>query len=274
MAASLVADGQISHSNAERLWASAIDGPGLTAKEKMTIEHLMEEYKFADKAVAFMKEQLEKTEVVQGVAAETALAVAAKPKGGGLSSLRKKVLDGLGGQSLEDAMLHAKGVLNTCEGHRDEAKAMSDAHDKQEAAAIQEFEAAKREVEDAVTKETAAAAKVRDLKERKKSDGGGLSEGRLTLLEAQKKLAMVEVLGLNQKRMKELEAMKRAATEAAEQAKKNLQEQRQKEKELLEATRKQLADAKAAASGRGTKRGSEETQDAPAAKKTDAGDID
>merc|ERR1712232_601157 len=137
-----------------------------------------------------------------------------------------------------------------------------------------EFEAAKLEVEEAVKKEAAAAAKVRELKENKKSGGGGLSEGRLTLLEAQKKLAMIEVVALNQKRMQELEKMKRAATEAAEQAKKSLQEQRQKEKEMLEATRKQLADAKAAASGRGTKRGGDETQEAPMAKKVDAGDID
>merc|ERR1711879_997883 len=136
--------------------------------------------------------------------------------------------------SLDDALAEAKGNLKTTEGIRDEAKAMSDAHDKQEAAAIKEFEAAKAEVQEAVNKEAAAAAKVRELKESKKSVGGGLSEGRLTLLEAQKKLAMVEVVALNQKRMQELEKMKRAATEAAEQAKKNLQEQRQKEKEMLE----------------------------------------
>merc|ERR1711879_720536 len=136
--------------------------------------------------------------------------------------------------SLDDALAEAKGNLKTTEGIRDEAKAMSDAHDKQEAAAIKEFEAAKAEVEEAVKMEAAAASKVRELKETKKNGGGGLSEGRLTLLEAQKKLAMVEVVALNQKRMQELEKMKRAATEAAEQAKKNLQEQRQKEKEMLE----------------------------------------
>merc|ERR1712232_258520 len=131
----------------------------------------------------------------------------------------------------------------------------------------------KAEVEAVVSQEATAAATVRELKERKKNDGG-LSEGRLKLLEAQKKLAMIEVLALNQKRMQELEKMKRAATEAAEAAKKNLQEQRQKEKEMLEATRKQLADAKAAVSGVTKKRGAEESQEAPAAKKIDAGDID
>ena len=122
-------------------------------------------------------------------------------------------------------------------------------------------------MEEAVNKEAAAAAKVRELKESKNNGGGGLSEGRLTLLEAQKKLAMVEVVALNQKRMEEIEKMKRAATEAAEQAKKNLQEQRQKEKEMFEATRKQLADAKAAVSGRGKKRGGDEAQETAAAKK-------
>merc|ERR1712232_217044 len=131
----------------------------------------------------------------------------------------------------------------------------------------------KAEVEAVVSQEATAAATVRALKEKKKSLGG-LSEGRLALLEAQKKLAMVEVVALNQKRMQELEKMKRAATEAAEAAKKNLQEQRQKEKEMLEATRKQLADAKAAVSGVTKKRGAEESQEAPAAKKIDAGDID
>merc|ERR1712226_997709 len=151
----------------------------------------MEEYKFSDKAANYMKEQLEKTAVVEGAAGETALAIPTKTKGGGIAAVRKKVLEQLGDRSLDDALAEAKGNLKTTEGIRDEAKAMSDAHDKQEAAAIKEFEAAKAEVQEAVNKEAGAAAKVRELKESKKNGGGGLSEGRLTLLEAQKKLAMV-----------------------------------------------------------------------------------
>ena len=276
MAASLASDGQISHPDAEKLWASASDGPGLTVKEKNTLEHLMEEYRFTDKAVAYMKEQIGLTPVVQGSAAETALVVKTKGAGGGLGAIRKKILDELGERSVEDALADAKGTLKTYEGMRDEAKAMADAHDKQEAAALKEFEVVKKEVESAVDAEAAAATKLRGLKDSKNTKNGGLSEGRLTLLEAQKKLAMIEVLALNHKRMQELESLRKSATEAAEQAKKNLQEQRQKEKDLLEATRKQLQDAKAAASGHGTKRAAEETKEAPAAKKAaaDAGDID
>merc|ERR1712232_1341527 len=119
-----------------------------------------------------MKEQLEKTEVVEGAAGETALAIPAK-KGGGIGAIRKKVLDGLGDRNLEDALAEAKGVLKTHEGMRDEAKAMSDAHDKQEAAAIKEFEAAKLEVEEAVSNEATAAAKVRELKQNKQTGGSG-----------------------------------------------------------------------------------------------------
>merc|ERR1712151_757960 len=100
-------------------------------------------------------------------------------------------------------------------------------------------------------------------------------------MEAQKKVAMLEVMAVNQRRMAELEERRRAASEAAEAAKRHLQEQRQKEKEALEATRRALEEARAAkggGKGRG-KRGAEGAADAtspkrPAVQLVDGEDIE
>merc|ERR1712232_20075 len=97
---------------------------------------------------------------------------------------------------------------------------------------------------------------------------------RAELLDAQKKLAMLEVTALNHARMQELEAKKKAAMEAAAAAKANLLEQKQKQKEALEATRAALANVKAA-SGKGVKRAAEEEPaEATPAKQVAAQDIE
>merc|ERR1712217_881310 len=71
---------------------------------------------------------------------------------------------------------------------------------------------------------------------------------RRDLMEAQKKVALLEIHAMNARKMQELEARRKAAADAAEQAKKFLAE-RQKEKEALEATRKALEEARALKGG-------------------------
>merc|ERR1719254_451268 len=109
-------------------------------------------------------------------------------------------------------------------------------------------------------KETEAARAFRAVKEEQDASAGKVAEARNKLLESQKKVAMLEVMAVNARKMKELEEKRKAATAAAEAAKRNLLEQRQREKDALEATRKALEEARQKAKeakgiGRGAKRG-------------------
>lgn len=51
-------DGQISHAEAKQLWEDALDGKGVTATEKRTLEYTMKHYKYTAKASDFMNKAL------------------------------------------------------------------------------------------------------------------------------------------------------------------------------------------------------------------------
>lgn len=184
------------------------------------------------------------------------LAVVEKTKGVG--SLRKKIIEGLGDKSIEDAVLEQKTMLKQAEAMIEESSALDDAQSKQATEAQADFEKAKVDVNAAMDEEMAAAAKYRDLKIRRTAALRTVEMKRNELLESQKKLAMLEVMAMNHARMAELEMKRKQATEAAEAAKKMLMEQRTKEKAALEATRQALMEARQAkVSVRGTKRPAE-----------------
>merc|ERR1719486_1487908 len=81
-----------------------------------------------------------------------------------------------------------------------------------------------------------------------------VEEARKELYEGQKKVAMLEVLAVNHAKMKALEETRKNAQKAAEEAKRNMLEQKQREKDALEATRKAIAEARAQQKGIGAKR--------------------
>merc|ERR1712060_379095 len=98
-------------------------------------------------------------------------------------------------------------------------------------------------------KEQEAAKNWAEMKKKKSDALGTVNAKRAELLEAQKKLAMLEVTALNHARMQELEAKKKAAMEAAIALKNVMLEQKNKQKEALEATRRQLKEQQALAKG-------------------------
>merc|ERR1712083_823967 len=116
-------------------------------------------------------------------------------------------------------------------------------------AAEDEYNKAKKDVEDAIQKEQAAASAFREAKAKRQQELTRVETLRRDLMEAQKKVALLEIHAMNARKMQELEARRKAAADAAEQAKKFLAEQRQKEKEALEATRKALEEARALKGG-------------------------
>merc|ERR1712217_46718 len=147
------------------------------------------------------------------------------------------------------ALTDHKATLATADATIAEAAALEAAQDAQVNAAQAEYEQAKKEVEEAIAKEAEAAAAYRAIKEKRASTGKKVDEARHALMDAQKRVALIELQAMNDRKMKELEEKRRAATEAAEAAKKHLADQRQKEKEALQATRKALEEARAMKGG-------------------------
>merc|ERR1719158_1874752 len=103
-----------------------------------------------------------------------------------------------------------------------------------------------------------------------------VEEARKELYEAQKKVAMLEVLAVNHAKMQALEETRRRAQQAAEEAKKNMLEQKQREKDALEATRKAIAEVRQQSkeAGKGTKRTQADTLPATQVDGSKAADID
>lgn len=167
------------------------------------------------------------------------------------SALRAKLLEEIGDQPLDEALGEWKDVMATADAQIAEAKALVDAQGKQEEEAKKEFDEAKAAVAAFIEQEAVAAKSFRESKDKKNEAHGKVDEKRKDLLEAQKRLAMLEVMHIQAGKMKLLEERRKAANEAAEAAKRNLVEQRQKEKEALEATRKALEAARNMAKGGG-----------------------
>mmetsp|Transcript_28193 Transcript_28193/g.77828 ORF Transcript_28193/g.77828 Transcript_28193/m.77828 type:complete len:379 (+) Transcript_28193:81-1217(+) len=260
MAAELGADKEISQPDAEKLWIDAQGGPGFTATVKRTLKRIMDKHRFTDEAAAYLKEQLEKMPVAaeaDGASTLTLAVVTPKPKG--LSGLRKKIIESLGGQDIGEAISEAKEMVKHAEACVGEVDALIAAQARQEAEAMAEFEAIKNKVQEAMDKEVGVAHAFRALKRQHEEVTSDIQAKRNALRQAQQKLSTLEVIALNHARQAELERKKKEATAAAEDAKRQLLEQRQKEKEALEVTRRALQEMR-----QGTKKVKKADEETPA----------
>jgi len=176
----------------------------------------------------------------------------AKAKSKGLGVFRKRVLEALNGKSAQDGMAEAKQELAKVEAQLQEAVALEEAHRAQAEAAVKEFDEIQAIMKEAIEKESDAAHKYRQMSDQRAEASHKEMDRRQQLLEEQKKLNMLEVMALEHKKMEELELKKKEATETAEAAKRSLAEQKQRERDALEATKKALEDARN--TGRGGKR--------------------
>jgi len=170
----------------------------------------------------------------------------AKPK---ISLFKKKVLASLGGKSVAEASADFKKRSQVKRAELQEAEAMEKAQAKQAEEAKLDYEKAKTEIANATQREMEAAAGYKAIVAQRSEVTKQVEDARKELYESQKKVAMLEVLAVNHAKMKALEDTRRRAQEAAEQARKNMLEQKQKEKEALEATRRALAEVKAEQKG-------------------------
>merc|ERR1719409_2130507 len=124
-----------------------------------------------------------------------------------------------------------------------------------------------------------AAAEYKTIMQGRADIQKNVEEQRKELYEQQKKVAMLEVLAVNHAKMKALDEARKRAQEAAEEARKNMLEQKQREKEALEATRRALAETRLEQKGigKGAKKrriGEADTIPATQTDATQAADID
>merc|ERR1719408_558026 len=128
---------------------------------------------------------------------------------------------------------------------------MEKAQAQQGAEAQAEVQKAKTEIAATTQQELAAAAEYKKIVASRSEVTKKVEEARKELYEGQKKVAMLEVLAVNHAKMKALEETRKKAQEAAEEARRNMLEQKKREKDALEATKRALADARAEAKGVG-----------------------
>merc|ERR1712079_164763 len=168
----------------------------------------------------------------------------AKAKSKALASLRRKVLEGLNGKSVQDGIAEAKQELAKMEAACQEANALEEAHAEQAATATKEFEEMQAVMNAAIEQEAEAGNTYRRLSDQRAEESQRESDCRQQLLEEQRKLNMLEVMALERRKMEELELKTKEARETAAAARQKLAEMKEREKAALEATRKALEDAR------------------------------
>jgi len=187
---------------------------------------------------------------------------------------KKKILASLGGKSVGEAADEFNKRSQLAQAELQEARAMEKAQEQQVEEAKADYEKAKAEIAAATQAEMQAAASYKQVVANRATVTKNVEEARKELYEVQKKVAMMEVLAVNHAKMKALEETRLKAQQAAESARKNMLEQKQREKEALEATRKALAETRAEQKGIGKKRRAEDTIPSTLADGSQAADID
>jgi len=162
---------------------------------------------------------------------------------------KKKILASLGDKSVKEAAEEFKKRSQLAQAELQEAEAMEKAQAQQVEEAKAEYEKAKAEIAAATQKEMDAAASYKAVVAKRSEVTKQVEEARKELYEGQKKVAMLEVLAVNHAKMKALEETRKNAQKAAEEAKRNMLEQKQREKDALEATRRAIAEARAQQKG-------------------------
>merc|ERR1712137_213285 len=192
-------------------------------------------------------------EVVEEVPSEPEVVEQSKPKPTPMPkfALRKKLLEEIGDSSIADVKASLVEKHRIALGYIEEVQVIAEAQSENECEAREEIEKTGKAMQDSLDVEFKAKMKLAELTEKRRQAAAVTEQKRKLLAEENKKLAMLEVISMNNQKMKEVEAKRKAATEAAEWAKRNLEIQRQREKDALEATRRTVAEVRASEKGTG-----------------------
>jgi len=162
----------------------------------------------------------------------------------GPSAARKKVLANLGSKTLEEAIEETKMLLQKTDAVGAEADALRGAQTAQIKNAELDYIKVQEEVAAITEEEIVAANSWRVAKEKKEAATEKVNLAKKNMMDAERKVAMLEVMYENARRMKELEEKRKQALQAAELAKQNLALSKQREREAMEATKVALQKAR------------------------------
>jgi len=190
------------------------------------------------------KLKLKATKIAERAAGIASGEIVEGPPKAKVSMFKKKILATLGSKSVTEAAGEFKKRAQVKKAELQEAEAMEKAQNQQVKEAEGQYEKAKAEIAAATKNEMDSAGSYKAVVAQRSEVTHKVEEARKELYESQKKVAMLEVLAVNHAKMKALEDTRKRAQEAAESARKNMLEQKQKEKDALEATRRALAEVK------------------------------
>lgn len=202
---------------------------------------------------------------IVSVVAEAALVPFRKPRA---RPFMKKIIDGIGERAIDDVIAENKVRKQDVECKLQEAIVCEKAHTVEVDQARVDFDEVHEEVDKLIKEELVMAGKYRALRDQKKEKLSNVSVLREKLFEAQKKVAMLEVIAVNNAKMKEIREKADRATKAAEEASKAVLEHRRMQKESMEAARRAWADLDRKGLKRSTRMiaGDEEVSEEPASK--------
>jgi len=219
---------------------------GAKGSAKAKLARMRAALKAAQKAAAEeAAEQAAAAASMEGQPGEGVVAIPAPKAKSKAAAFKKKVLGELGEQSVAEAMAEAKKKMQLADAAVAEAEATETALANQAAEAKLEYDKASQDAQNAMATEMEMARTYKAVWDQRAEVESKVDECRNDLYQAQKKVAMLEVLAVNHAKMKELEEKKAAAMRMAEEARRSMLEQKQREKEALEQTRKLLAEQKA-----------------------------
>jgi len=180
-------------------------------------------------------------EGLAGVISGNAIVSFCKPRA---NPFEKKVLKRVGDKTIDEAIVDTEARKQEAEVELQEAIALEQAQMMRAKEAKGELDQAQAEVATQIDKEIAAAENFRQLRANKVLLASKTYALREELFEAQKKVALMEILEANRAKMKLIAAQAEAAVKAAEEAKRQIYEQKRAQKQTLDATRRAWADKK------------------------------
>jgi hypothetical protein len=153
----------------------------------------------------------------------------------------KRIIKGVGTRHIEEVLAETGARKLNVECTLREAQIVQTANEAEANETRAQLDQATHDVCKAIDHELVAARKIGQLK----IDRDGLSSQKLALrnqlLEAQKKIALLEVLAVSHAKLREIKQQQIVATKAAEEAKKFAMEHKRLQKEVAEATRRAQA---------------------------------
>jgi len=150
---------------------------------------------------------------------------AGRPKA---SAIRQRLLQDFEGKTDEECRAAMDERMRSAKERREAASAVEAGKAAEVAQAEADYEGRKQAVREAIDSELAAVKEHRRCREKAAACAAEIAERRNRLFEAQKKVAMLEVLRANHQAVLRLQEERQAALLAAKEAKNNLREHRKR----------------------------------------------